>query len=209
MTSTKVASLANISDTTSETARTEFIIRQMLNRMATATLVLVKAVNTDDLTVNVQPMVAQIDGAGTIMEHGTIFGVPVFTPRGGGSAVLLTPAVGDIGLAVFCHNDTTSVRASRAPAPPSTRRRFDWADALYFGGFLGGEPTQYIKLDNNGIELRSSTAINVYGPATFHDPASFPAGLSADTDVTIDGKAFATHKHGGVQTGSGESGPPE
>lgn len=204
--------LADFADTTSDIGRTEFIVRQVMNRMATATLVLVKAVDSTAKTVDVQPMVAQIDGAGKAIPHGIINKLPYFELRGGNSAILLTPAVGDIGLAVFCHSDTSSVRKNRKPSNPGSRRRFDWADGVYVGGLLGAAPTQSIALDDMGITITaapgkkvtivSDTETRITGPVRVTGAATF------DGEVTIGGLAFSTHKHGGVAAGSVKSGGP-
>ena len=151
-------------DGNSELNRTEFIVRQVLNKMETATLVVVRAVN--DTSVNVQPMVAQIDGAGTAYPHSIIHNVPIFSVRAGNSAIVIKPVVGDIGLAIFCHNDISSAKRTRKPTSPASRRRFDWADALYLGGFLGSEPTQYIRFDADGIAIHAADGnpITATGP---------------------------------------------
>lgn len=141
-------------DGNSELNRTEFIVRQVMNRMATVTLVQVKAVG--DGTVDVQPMVAQIDGAGNGFPHATISNVPIFTLRAGASAIVMTPVVGDIGACLFCHNDVSAVKRTKKLSLPASRRRFDWADALYLGGFLGTEPTQFIRLDADGIAIQAA-----------------------------------------------------
>lgn len=209
MAGTAYSGLGGFSDTTSELNRTDFVVRQVLNRMATATLVLVKAVGTD--TVDVQPMVAQLDGAANAIEHGTIHNVPFFMPRAGSSAIVMTPVAGDIGLAVFCHNDISSVKRTKAPANPGSRRRFDWADALYLGGFLGATPTQFIKLDVDGITITSTSGkpVNING-VTIDESGnvSVPGNLSVTGTSDFAGDDFASHKHSGVQTGTGQSGPP-
>lgn len=133
--------------------RLDFAIRSVINRMATATLVRVEAGN--GRTVDVRPIVAQLDGAGNAIDHGTIHNVPVFQMRAGVSAVILEPVAGDIGLAVFCHSDISSAKKNSAPSTPGSLRRFDWADALYLGGFLGAEPTQFIRVSGSGIELNA------------------------------------------------------
>lgn len=203
---------ADFSDTTSEIARTEFIVRQVMNRMATATLVMVKAVDAAAKTVDVQPLVAQIDGAGNAVPHGTINKLPYLGLRGGNSAVVLTPAAGDIGLAVFCHNDISTVKAKKGPGNPGSRRRFDWADGIYIGGLFGAAPTQSIVLDANGVTvtaapgkkvtLVSDTETRITGPLKVTGAATF------DGEVTIGGLAFSTHKHSGVLAGPVKSGGP-
>lgn len=189
----------------------KFIARQEAGGMATATLVLVKAVNAG--TVDVQPMVHQIDGDGKATEHGTMHSIPWFSHLAGNSAVTLKPKVGDIGLAIFCHSDISTVKKTKAPAIPGSRRRFDWADGLYLGGFLGPEPTQFIDIDDaTGITITGAAShpvtINAPGGLTINGDVTLTGTLTASVDVIAGGKHLKTHTHGSVQTGSGTSGPP-
>lgn len=215
-----------------------FFIKQLMNTMATATLVLVKAVDAEKKTVDVQPMVSQIDGAGNAIDHGTAHSLPYFALRAGASAVLATPKAGDIGLAVYCHNDISSVKKNKAPANPGSRRRFDWADGLYLGGFLGPTPTQFITLDDDaGITIQSASGkpvsitapggllvdgdvtitgkltqtggdIDLTGTLSFTGDLSVSGTVTGETDVVGNGKSLHDHIHSGVQTGSGNTGAP-
>lgn len=167
----------------------DFIARQVVNDLATITLVQVKAVNGD--TVDVQPMIHQIDGAGNAIPHGVIYALPWFSLRAGVAQIRVTPMPDDIGMAAFCHSDASSVKATKAPAPPSSRRRFDWSDGLYFGGFLGQATTTFIDV--------TPEAVTITAPAINLNSAS----------LTHNGKNIgATHTHSGVTTGSGASGAP-
>lgn len=199
---------SNFDDTTSELNRTEFIVRQVLNRMATATLVQVVAISA--VTVDIRPMVAQIDGAGNAIPHGTIHNVPVFSLRAGSSAVVMTPVVGDIGLAIFCHNDISSAKANKAPSNPGSRRRFDWADALYLGGFFGADPTTFIRFEpGGGMTIQSDQPIMIQAPQiNAMGTLAVTGNLTATGTATFAGKAFGTHVHTGVAAGGGNSGPP-
>lgn len=173
----------------------KFVARDVMNGMATATLVQVRAIDGD--TVDVQPMVHQIDGANTAIPHGMIHGLPWFKLRAGAVEISVEPVVGDIGIAVFCHSDTSSVKATQAPAPPPTRRRFDWGDGFYFGGFFGSVATTFIRVSDGDIEIKAAT-IKLTGNVE----------MSGGT-VTHDGvNVGKTHTHSGVTSGSGTSGPP-
>ena len=83
------------------------MIASALAQVSTCSLVQVAAVypNPDggvlSGTVDVQPLVNQIDDNGAPTPHGTICGLPYFQLQGGASAVILTPAEGDIGVAAF------------------------------------------------------------------------------------------------------------
>ena len=146
-----------------------FIIQSLINRISTATLVLVKAVtNQGDVEapgfVDIQPLVNQIDGKGIAIPHGIISHCPYIRLRGGGNAVILDPKVGDIGLAIICDRDTSSVEANQAQANPGSRRRFDFADAVYVCSILGSIPTQYVRFSESGIEVNSPVEIDLNSP---------------------------------------------
>lgn len=131
-----------------------FVFAQLAGRMATSQPVLVKAVG--DGTVDVQPMVAQIDGAGNATLHGVIHNVPVLRVQGGSNAFIVTPAAGDIGLAVIASRDISSVKANKAPSNPGSRRQFDWADAIYVPGILNLMPEQFVRVAGDGIRLEAA-----------------------------------------------------
>lgn len=193
----------------SEFNQIDFVVRQVLSGAATAMLVLVKAVNnTGELApvglVDVQPMVAQLDGKGQATPHGTINNVPYFRLQGGVNAVIIDPAVGDIGLAVFASHDISSVKKNKAPSNPGSRRRFDWSDGLYLGGFLNGTPTRYIRFDSDGnVWIKPATKVTVEGDLHVTGTGTF------DVDATADGVSLLNHTHGGVQTGSGHTAAPD
>lgn len=206
---------------TDERNALDFIVRLTLGQAATATLVQVVEVTPpadpvgDVGNVDVKPMVAQIDGAGNATPHGIIYGVPYFRLQGGTNAVIMDPKPGDIGLAVFASRDISSVKSTKAPANPGSRRQFDMADALYVGGFLNGTPTQYVRFSDDGIDLVSPTAVTITAPqATIDGPLHLTGQLTADAgatfadDVVADGISVSTHKHGGVTTGAGQTGVP-
>ena len=193
------------------------IVRRIAGQMQTATLVLVKAVGTG--TVDVQPMVAQIDGKGNATPHGVIHGLPVWRLQGGNGAVILTPAVGDIGLAIFAREDISSVKVNKAPANPGSRRTYAYSDGIYLGGVLNAPPSTYVKIDTGGtVEIVAPTSVTITSPnvtiaasggVTINSPmTTFSGDIQTAAGSTFNGKSFDSHTHGGVQTGSGTSGPP-
>lgn len=144
-----------------------FLIQQWLNRSAFATLVQIKAIDypIDTLapvgTVDVFPLVNQVDGNNNAEPHGTIFGVPYFRYQGGKNAILIEPQVGDIGIAIFADHDISSVIENKGQANPGSARRNSMADALYIGGFLNGTPEQYIQFSSFGIIMWSPQGIGI------------------------------------------------
>jgi hypothetical protein len=135
-----------------------FIIQQALGQNATATLVkVISCTNTGDVsavgTVVVQPLVKLIDGAGNTSSHGELQALPYFRLYGGKNAVIMDPQKDDIGLAIFADRDISSVVTNQAEANPGSARRFNMADGLYVGGFLGSIPQQYVQFTDDGVNI--------------------------------------------------------
>lgn len=206
----------DLSDTTSEFNRMDFVVRSIMAQQATTTLVIVRAVEGD--TVDVQPMVAQVDGAGNAVEHGIIHGLPVWRLQGGTSAVIVVPAVGDIGLAVFASTDISNVKRAKEPTTPGSFRRFDWADGIYLGGLLNAPASQFLRMDDSGVTITAASGqpvtINADSVVINADTASLSGDLTVTGSIssgagsTFNGKPFDSHAHTGITTGGGTSGPP-
>jgi hypothetical protein len=193
----------------SEHNATDFIVRMILGQLATATVVRVEAVDTAAGTVDVLPLVKQVNGIGDAYDHGVIYGLPYVRIQGGVNAIILDPAAGDLGLAVFANRDISAVKANRAPSPPGSARVMDWADGVYVGGILNAAPTQYVELTTAGVRVLSPTKITLEAPVI--ECLGALTGSSTGTftgDVVAAGKSVSTHTHGGVTIGSGTTGTP-
>jgi hypothetical protein len=183
----------------------QFQIAQALAEMQTATLVQVMGcTNSGGLalagTVDVRVLVNLMSGNRVSIPHGTIYGVPYLRVQGGVNAVIMDPAVGDIGVCVFASRDISAVVNARGTANPGSYRQFDWSDAMYLGGMLNAIPSQYVQFNADGITVTSPTAVNINAPV-------INIGSASGTVTTIDGVAYLTHTHSGVQTGGGDTGP--
>lgn len=205
---------------------TVFLVQSLLAGIATAALVQVKAVtNAGGVEpvgfVDINPLVAQVDGNGQPTAHGVINNVPYHRLQGGTDAVIMDPRVGDIGIAVFASRDISAVKAAKGSANPGSARRFDMADGLYLGGVLNGTPTQYVRFYDGGIEVISPAKVKIQAPeveidgtttingaTTINGTAHITGAVTGDADGTFDGTSVHTHRHSGVQGGSGTSGPP-
>lgn len=156
-------------DSASEYNTAVFIINSILAKMQTATLVkVIKCTNSGGLsavgTVDVQVLVNLQTAVGVAITHDIIYGLPYFRIQGGSNAIILDPQPGDIGAAVFCSRDISSVVNAKGFANPGSNRKFDWADGLYFGGMLNGVPTQYVQFTDAGINVVSPTKVTVQAP---------------------------------------------
>jgi len=207
-----------------------FVIWSILSKIAGATVVKVMGVTnsggvTPVGTVDIMPMVNQMDGNWNAVPHATIFKCPYFRLQGGADAIILDPKVGDIGIAIFADRDISNVIATKAVSNPGSRRMYDMADGLYIGGVLNGTPTQYVEFSTAGIKIVSPTAIEMDAPdiklvaPTVEINASSGVTITTPTvqvngaivatgNVTAGSIDLETHHHTGVQTGSGNTGGP-
>ena len=144
---------ANYTDYSNSFNELDFVIRQRISNINTAIVVKVVKVKTDTKSVDVLPMVQQISADGSVIDHGTVYNIPYFMLQGGVNAIIITPAVDDIGLLVCCSRDISSVKNAKQVAPPSSRRMHTFSDGLYIGGFLNKDATRFIEFNDKGINV--------------------------------------------------------
>lgn len=213
-----------------------FAIDQAIAKLHTVKIVQVQAVDTDAKTVDVLPLVQQIDGNSQVTSQGKIYGVPYRALLFGKNAIVADPAVDDVGVMICADRDISTVKETHEEGPPGSFRQYDQADGIYIGGLLTDEdPEQYVKFTDTGMELHdknnnslvsSSTGWLFTGKVTFQQDVVMNAGLGLQGNITDDGGGtyggdivtsgkvqsgtivLGTHRHGGVQTGSGTSGTP-
>lgn len=165
-----------------------FMVQQILSRVNTATLVKVVKVQAGGTgpvgAVDVQPLVNQLDGKGDGHELSTLHNLPYLRIQGGANAIIIDPAVGDIGIAVFCSRDISTVKRTKGRANPGSWATHSMSDGLYLGGVLNGAPSSYIEFTASGINI-VSTSLKHNGVNVGH-----------------------THRHSGVQSGSSNTGNP-
>ena len=141
-----------------------FAFRAAMAQVRTSIPVQVTAIHGGGLgpvgRVDVQPLVQQTDSAGNVLALPVLYGLPYLRWQGGASAVILDPAVNDIGLVCFADRDVSAVVASLKQSAPGSNRRFSLADGFYMGATLNAQPTQYLWFDaDNGVKLISPNPI--------------------------------------------------
>lgn len=179
------------------------VIGMMLAGIRTAMPVRVMAVtNAGGVSpvgrVDIQPLVGQLDGRGKHVEHGTIYGVPYMRIQGGGSAVILDPVVGDIGIAVFCDRDISAVKSGKKASPPGSTRKHDMSDAVYLHTILSAAPSQYIRFHAGGIEI-NAPSVTINGATAINGGSLTHNGSNVGS----------SHVHGGVAAGGATTAGPQ
>ncbi|CNF27000.1 bacteriophage (baseplate assembly) protein [Yersinia nurmii] len=178
-----------------------------------------------NLVVDVLPLVSRTDRAGSMIPNSTIYNIPVFRLQRGNSAIIMNPVAGDIGMIAVCDRDNSIARANLSQSVPGSSRTHSKSDALYLGGFLNGQPTQFIEFADSGLNITSPNPVNitcskanVIAPdgVEFTTPlAHFSGDIKADGNITDNAGSqsaslktlrdkYDGHKHPvtGVQTGS-------
>lgn len=201
------------SASSSEPNKVAFAVRQIMARYDFMKPVKVVAVHPGQgsppgpATVDVLPLVQQIDGNRNAVPHDTVYGLPVRRLQGGKWAVVCDPAVGDVGYAVCSDRDMSRVKATGASAPPGSLRKFSIADAVYEGGILGAVPAAYLWLradgsfkisDAGGFVLESDGS----GNATWTGNMAVRGSITATGEITRglggpDQVSVGTHGHPG------------
>lgn len=181
---------------------TEFIVRNMLARVCTATLVRVKSVTNagaiDDVGfVDIEPLVNLLDAKGNAIEHGVIFHCPYLRIQGGTNAVIMDPVAGDIGIAVFADRDITSVISNKDRSNPGSFRQHSMADGLYLGGVLNGAPTQWVQFSTAGIKIHSPTKVTLEAPDVTIE-ADAAVEINAGTSIDLNAATVAIDASGGA-----------
>ena len=226
------------SDTATPYSAIAFIVRQAIKKVNTLLVVKVVAVHPGAGlaagTVDIQPLVSLLDGAGNASQHGVVFGLPYLRFQAGATAIIMDPVVGDIGIIICSDHDISAVKSSKAAAPPGSQRRFSIADGIYVGGILNGVPKQYIQATSTGLTLTDANGNTIStGPAGITlsgtnviisgnlqltgtiqgaNGATYNGNITTLGNVT-GGNVFAGsvdlvgHKHSGVTAGGANTGP--
>lgn len=208
-------------DTTHDLNTICFVVRQLIERLDTMKLVQVQAVHGGGGaiaaagTVDVLPLVNQVDGNGNSTLQGTVYGIPWWRLQGGNGAVICDPQQGDIGYVVCADRDISNVKSTQAQANPGSFRKYHISDGIYVGGVLNGSPKQYIVFTSSGIEIvdingnkiaMSSSGISVTGnlnvTGAITATQNITAGYGGSDSVTLQ-----DHLHTSGNSGSPTSAP--
>jgi len=183
-----------LSDSTDEFNVMEFIIRMSIMRIVTMKVCKVVKVTPGAAgeggapgvagTVDVLPLVNQVDGNNNATPHGVVHTLPYLRIQSGKWAVVANPVVDEIGIVVCSDRDTSAVRSTKAQANPGSRRTFDLADGVYIGGILNPAPEAYVELKADGTFKISDVNGNVLETGS--------DGFTLTGNLTVNGTALVT-----------------
>lgn len=198
-------------------AELQAIVRGMLGTISTGELVEVVAVSAVGVApvgfVSVKPLVYKVDGDNNNVERGIIHNVPYFRLQGGTNAVIIDPAIGDIGFCGVCSRDISLVKRIRAAAAPNMRRVSDISDAVFMGGWSSKTPTQYVWFkDDSEIVVKAVAKVTIDAPLT-HCTGNLTADgfikdMAASSGVTMESMRTAYNGHSHIEQGDGNPTSP-
>ena len=180
----------------------DFFTDQKLKSIFTCDIV--KVINVDEKTVDIQPLVYQVNGDNEIMKQEPIYGVPYCRQQAGMNGIILKPQVGDLGVVVYARRDISSVISSGGENVPDTRRFLSENDAIYLCSIASimSQPTRFIEFTESGISITPNTKLTINGDVEVTGTVTAQDCISG----TISGK---THTHGGVTSGGDSTGAPQ
>ncbi|MGE4760430.1 phage baseplate protein [Yersinia enterocolitica] len=148
---------------TSDAESLSYVFKRLLSGAFFIELVEVMNIRGEapNLVVDVIPLVTRTDPSGATIQNSEIFNVPVFRLQRGGSAIIMNPVIGDIGMIAICDRDNSIARANRRQSAPGSKRTHSKSDALYLGGFLNNHPSQFIEFADGAINITSPNPVNI------------------------------------------------
>lgn len=148
---------------TSDAENLSYVFKKLLSGAFFIELVEVLAVRgvAPNLVVDVLPLVTRTDPSGAMIDNSPVFNVPVWRLQRGESAVIMDPVAGDIGLAAICDRDNSIARINRKQSVPGSKRTHSKSDAIYLGGVLNGQPSQFIEFADGAINITTPNPVNI------------------------------------------------
>lgn len=182
----------------SEALRHELLILSLIKDVRTAIPVKVVAVHPGAGTppaigtVDVQPLVQTIDGSGKLWSLDVTYGAQFCRIQAGGNAVIADPGVGDIGIAVACDRDISSVIASQGLAGPGSARTHDISDLVYLFSISPAALLQYIwfaagiNIQSPAVTTSGNLSVGTGANGTLTDSTGQVATVQGGIIVNID-----------------------
>ena len=187
--------------------RQSFLIRQkILTLVESAFVALVQNVDEAAHTVDVLPLVKGVDGDGNAIDTATIYNIPFFILQGGQCAVLVTPAIGDIGIVAVCRDDSSAALLNKSASVPPSNKKFNKSNGIYLSSVASTTSVaqHFIRVSPEGIAIQTTSKASV-------QCADADVTASGSIEITSSGSATVTaatvNVNGDVNLGA-EGGQP-
>lgn len=184
----------NLNETQSLDGILKMLKRNIFIELNVCIPAIVKAYNSADNTVDLQPAIQAVLKDNSFLTLPQIFDIPVLELGGKGLSVKIPLEAGDTGIVIFCDRDITLFKQEKKNTQPNTLRKHDLSDGIFIPMRFGNSgATDNISIEsadgNTKFEITSS-GINVKG------------NIVVDGDVIVDGVGMKKHIHGNGNQGA-------
>lgn len=175
------------------------------------------SVTSDRKYVSVQPMILVVTTRDETVVRAPAAKIPVYTPGGGGFVISCPIKATDFGWLKANDRDISLFLQSMKNSSPNTARMHSFSDAIFLPQILAdyvidSDDTDSMIISSLNGTVRvalSSNKITLTAPNIEIDSNLLINGDLNVTGTTVgNGINLNTHVHGGVQTGSGDTGVP-
>lgn len=166
----------------------------------------------------VKPSISLLTSGGDTVPRAPLASIPVLAIGGGEFVINFPLKPGDTGWIEASDRDISLFMQGGKEAQPNTMRLHSFSDGRFIPDVMAKytidpenedaamviqnkDGTQCIALFPDKIKIKATT-IEIDGMSNFTGAATMTGGL------TIDGKVFGTHVHGGVEPGTGNTSGP-
>lgn len=196
------------------------VLTKFQQRLASQLPAIVLAYDRTRNVATVRPMVPMLTTEGQAVQRATVAEVPVLALAGGGYVLSFPVKAGDLGWIEASDRDISLFMQHMSEAAPNTLRLHSFEDSRFipdaFRSYsIQGEDADRVvlqALDGSTrvalgpgiVKITAPTGVEIVTPL-----AKFSADVEVAGDVVASGISLVNHIHGGVQPGSGNSGPPQ
>ena len=145
----------------------ELSINQALlevNTIVVARIIKINKIQNKTDTANIKLVYSNVLSNDTLIDSPIVIDVPILAIQGGNAGIKLQYQVNDLVLVGVCQRDISDVFISNSEKskPPQSNRFFNIADAVIISKLINENPSVYIEITDNGINIEANNQpINV------------------------------------------------
>lgn len=199
-------------DRSSPVSEIDFVVRKIMGEAFHFMPVIVSEIN-DDSTIDVIPLVFKTTATGENQRRAPIYNIRVPEIRAGNMAIIAMPIKGQKGHVKICDRDISKIKRTLTYADVGSFRRHSFSDSVWdTSGSDYNEPAEYKIEILDGGKVKAKVIdweIEVEGKFKVKGNSEFDGKLTqSNGDLSSNGVVLHTHVHGGVQSGTSNTGTP-
>lgn len=159
-----------------------YIVNTLIdNRVNTVDIVRVVAVSIELGTVDVLPIIKNVNPDKEPIMEVPIYGIRYIRWQSGTNAIKIDPKIGDVGIILTCKKDISSVSVGLV----GNNSKYNPASSIYLGGIFGLNlpATQFVEFGENTINITGTGTITIEAP-TVEVKTTTAKVTATTTDVT-------------------------